>query len=211
MLFEKREYSKLLSNIFLNQFELLKFYHIEEILFDSVKMEMLFQKMDYDIMKIYLKRIGQMYEDNTDYELDYENILDVIEEYLICEIEDTVGEIVENDLYNIADRVLDNAERQEIEDFKEGRGDSLIEKMNLEVHRKIIGVSNKLIDGISDNIIINKLDLYEIESNIEIEEYLKESIDYLDDIESVYTLNNKSHLNETQEVDAIFERNLEKR
>ena len=210
LLFEKREYSKLLSSIFLNQFELLKFYDIEEVLFDSVKMELLFQKMDYDTMKIYLKRIGQMYEDNTDYESAYENILDEIEYYLIREIEDTVGEIVENDLYNIADKVIDNAEKEEIEEFKEGRVENLIEKMNLEVHRKIIEVSNELIDEISDNIIINKLDLYEIESNLDIEEYLKESIDYLDDIESVYTLNNKNHLNEAQEVDAIFKRNLEK-
>ena len=151
-----------------------------------------------------------MYEDNTDYESTYENILDEIEYYLIREIEDTVGEIVENDLYNIADKVIDNAEKEEIEEFKEGRVEDLIEKMNLEVHRKIIEVSNELIDGVSENIIINKLDLYEIESNLDIEEYLKESIDYLDDIESVYTLNNKNHLNEAQEVDAIFKRNLEK-
>lgn len=209
---ELREYSELLNDIFLNKFELLKFYDMIEILFDSNKMRFIFQNIDYETMKSYLKRIGEIYESNVEYEILYQDILDEIKEYLIDKMMNTIGEMTENDLYDIAEKVINGAKKEDIEDFKIYGYGNLLDEMSIDVYKKITEIANELIVEIDDFIIIDieKLDIEEIETHMDIEEYLYDCINNLEYTEDSNT-SNKETMDELKEIRIIFERNFEEK
>lgn len=208
--FDCVEYSELLNDIFISEIGFLEFFDIFEILFNSNKMRFIFKNIDYDTMNTYLKQIGKVYECNNDYEVLYQDILDEIKNFLIDKMLEKIGEKTENDLYDIAEKLISTAKQEAIEEFKSSYEGTLLDEMNIKVYKRMVEIANELVDEVSDFIIIDmeELDLDEIENHMDIEEYLYDCINDLEHSEDS-NLSDKDYINEQEEIRIIFERDFE--
>lgn len=204
------EYSELLNDIFISEIGFLEFFDIFEILFNPNKMRFIFKNIDYDTMNTYLKQIGKVYEFNNDYEVLYQDVLDEIKDFLIDKMLEKIGEKTENDLYDIAEKLISTAKQEDIEEFKSDYEGALLDEMKIKVYKRVVEIANELVDEVREFIIIDmeELDLDEIENHMDIEAYLYDCINDLEHSEDS-DLSDKEYINEQEEIHIIFERDFE--